>query len=72
MPTYIVRVSRVSRPNGMLSKVVTESMVFVDYHSAKVVCDEKQRTEVAGPDETCEVALEVIPEELYNKDAPKG
>lgn len=72
MSTYIVRTSRVSRPNGMLSKVITESMVFLDYHSAKSTYDEKQRTEVAGPDETCEVALEVIPEELYNEKAPKG
>lgn len=70
MPTYIVRVTTVTRPEGVLSKVVTESSVFSDYAKAKAAYDALQV--MAGPGETSETALEVIPEELYNKDAPKG
>ena len=70
MPTYIVRVTTVSRPEGVLSKVVTESSVFSDYAKAKAKYDSLEVT--AGPGETPERALEIIPDELYNKEAPKG
>lgn len=70
MPTYIVRVTTVSRPEGVLSKVVTESSVFSDYAKAKAAFDALEV--MTGPGETSETALEVIPEELYNKNAPKG